>query len=213
MYQHDERSPFAFEGRFLGFAADGGKLKYVRVATPIGEQVIKMPKDQRQSLYRQLIPGDWLQVSGYQKRSGSRIQWKAETIFRTALGATTLPTSADLPAPEKPAVSGDNSSGEAVPSGKSACILFCQKSHCCKKGAKQVASAIEEEIRDRGLDVTLKGTGCMKRCKAGPNFVMPDKTRYTQIRSREVAAIMDKHFPDSVEAIEPVASDRVAVSV
>ena len=207
MYQHDERSPFAFEGRFLGFAADGAKLKYLRVATPIGEQVIKMPKEQRQSLYRQLVPGDWLQVSGYQKRSGGKIQWKAEMIFRTATGAAPLPASADLSV-EKSAVSGNRSGG------KSACILFCQKSDCCKKGAKQVASAIEAEIRDRGLDVTLKGTGCMKRCKAGPNFVMPDKTQYTQIRSREVAAIMDKHFPQSSEpALEPAASDRVAVRV
>lgn len=171
-----------------------------------------MPKDQRQSLYRQLIPGDWLQVSGYTKRSGSRIKWKAEVIYRTASSTATLPTSADLPKPEKPIAS----------AGKSACILFCQKSDCCKKGAKQVASAIEAEIRDRRLDVTVKGTGCMKRCKAGPNVVMPDKTRYTQIRSQEVAAIMDKHFPDSVEAIEPNAEnlvvsdgagDRVAVSV
>lgn len=208
MYQHDERSPFAFEGRFLGFAADGAKLKYVRVATPIGEQVIKMPKDQRQSLYRQLIPGDWLQISGYQKRSDGKTQWKAEVIFRTAIGAASLPASADLPAPEKLAAS-----DQAVSSSRSACILFCQKSDCCKKGAKQVASAIEAEVRDRGLNVTVKGTGCMKRCKAGPNVVMPDKTRYTQIRSREVAAIMDKHFPRSSESIEPVTGDRVAVNV
>ncbi|MBD2090006.1 (2Fe-2S) ferredoxin domain-containing protein [Microcoleus sp. FACHB-1515] len=207
MYQHDERSPFAFEGRFLGFAADGAKLKYVRVETPIGAHLIKMPKDQRQSLYRQLIPGDWLQVSGYQKRSGSKTKWKAEVIYRTASSTATLPTSADLPVPEKPA-----------DSGKPACILFCQKSDCCKKGAKQVASAIEAEIRDRGLNATVKGTGCMKRCKAGPNLVMPDKTRYTQIRSQEVAAIMDKHFPESIESIEPkaekrVVDERVAVGV
>jgi (2Fe-2S) ferredoxin len=36
----------------------------------------------------------------------------------------------------------------------------------------------------------------MKQCKAGPNVVMPDKTRYTRIGAEEIPDIIDKHFPN-----------------
>jgi (2Fe-2S) ferredoxin len=34
----------------------------------------------------------------------------------------------------------------------------------------------------------------MKNCKAGPNLVMPDKTRYSKIKSEQVPALIDRHF-------------------
>jgi (2Fe-2S) ferredoxin len=34
----------------------------------------------------------------------------------------------------------------------------------------------------------------MKNCKAGPNLVMPDKTRYNRIQAAQIPAVMDKHF-------------------
>ena len=34
----------------------------------------------------------------------------------------------------------------------------------------------------------------MKSCKAGPNLVMPDKTRYKRIQSDQVPQVLDKHF-------------------
>jgi (2Fe-2S) ferredoxin len=34
----------------------------------------------------------------------------------------------------------------------------------------------------------------MKQCKAGPNVVMPDKTRYTRIDAEEIPTVLDKHF-------------------
>lgn len=57
--------------------------------------------------------------------------------------------------------------------------------------------ALKTEIGDRGLtdEVAIKPTGCMKRCKAGPNLVMPDKTRYSQIHAQAVPDLLDKHFP------------------
>ena len=62
--------------------------------------------------------------------------------------------------------------------------MVCQKSDCMKRGGKAVCQALEAALSDRGLEdqVTIKGTGCMKNCKAGPNLVMPDKTRYSRIQ-------------------------------
>lgn len=49
-----------------------------------------------------------------------------------------------------------------------ATILMCQKSDCMKRGGKAVCQALQETLSDRGLQnqVTIKGTGCMKQCKA-----------------------------------------------
>ena len=205
MRKDEQKSAFVLEGRFLGFAArSDAKLKYVRLATATGEYLIKMPKDQRQMLYRQLVPGDWLQARGWYKQDDRTSQWKADVISRATAG-TTNPAPVAAPA-------------SAASTGKSACILVCQKSDCCKKGARHVAAALESEIEERGLNITVKGTGCMKQCKAGPAIVMPDKTRYTRIEADEVPKLVDKHFPQPAPASEAVpaacqAIERVAVSV
>ncbi|HEY9642868.1 MAG TPA: (2Fe-2S) ferredoxin domain-containing protein, partial [Coleofasciculaceae cyanobacterium] len=46
--------------------------------------------------------------------------------------------------------------------------------------------------------VTVKATGCMKRCKEGANLVMPDKSRHSRVRPREVAALVERHFPSQL---------------
>jgi (2Fe-2S) ferredoxin len=66
-----------------------------------------------------------------------------------------------------------------------------------KKGGKEVCRTIEKMIADFGLGdaVQIQGTGCMKNCKAAPNLVvMPDKQRYSKVKPKEVAAILEEHF-------------------
>lgn len=194
----ESKSEFMLQGQFLSFAAkDGYKLKYLRLATPDGEQWIKLPKELRGSLYRSLVPGSWIQVYGYRK-----VCLKKGTIALKAYQVN-------------PVVGGMNGAGEikldpvqftsaidpipqvaAQTETKPECILVCQKSDCCKRGAKALVAALQTELDDRGLSdqVKIKPTGCMKRCKAGPNLVMPDKTRYCQIHAREIPALVDKHF-------------------
>ncbi len=69
-----------------------------------------------------------------------------------------------------------------------------------KRGGDGVCRALESALSDRSLsdEVTIKGTGCMKNCKAGPNLVMPDKTRYSRIQEKQVPALIDKHFADKI---------------
>ena len=51
------------------------------------------------------------------------------------------------------------------------------------------------EIRGLSEQVSIKGTGCLKDCKAGPNIVMmPDKKRYTRVEATQIPALIDKHF-------------------
>lgn len=133
-------------------------------------------------MHQALTPGDWLKISGEQKykyKTGELKLKAAQVILKS-----TLP-------PEKvqqPPV--------AAPPSK-ACVMVCQKSACCKRGANQVLGALTESIRTHGLEeqVAIKGTGCMKQCKKGPCVVfLPDKSRYTEVAPKEVLGLVEKHF-------------------
>jgi (2Fe-2S) ferredoxin len=201
-----QTASFQLEGRFLGFAADGYKLKLLRLATANGEYIIKLPKELRSLLYRSLTLGEWVQVSGYQKYDKGRIKLKAEQVMPIA--APSAQAGVQLEAiPSSPLISplAQTANLSALPAQprpkKQATILVCQKSDCCKRGGTALMKALKTELADRGLtdQVAVCGTGCMKQCKAGPNLVMPDKSRYTRIQAQEVPALLDQHFPASTE--------------
>lgn len=169
-------SAFSIEGRFLSFEFEDGYIKYLRLATSEGECCIKLCKELRFSFELRLIPGDWLQILGEKKlnRKTGKVKLKAERV---------IPATAS------------NEQINVQPKTK-ANILVCQKSSCMKRGGTEVCHALEVALSDRGLEnqVAIKGTGCLKQCKAGPNLVMPDKTRYTQIQAAKIPEVIDKHF-------------------
>ncbi|MBW4660031.1 MAG: (2Fe-2S) ferredoxin domain-containing protein [Drouetiella hepatica Uher 2000/2452] len=199
--QQDRQQDFQLEGRFLGFAAEPGsyKLKYLRIATATGEQQIKLAKELRSSLYRDLTPGDWIQVQGCQKFSSKPGIVKLKAYQVTAAIPKEMPYETTLPSNLYPMTSFEIAPAPQIAS-PSACILMCQKSDCCKRGSREVAKALQAELSDRGLPVTIKATGCMKRCKEGANVVMPDKTRYSRVRPDEVSALVDRHFAGAIES-------------
>ncbi|MBE9225563.1 (2Fe-2S) ferredoxin domain-containing protein [Phormidium sp. LEGE 05292] len=175
---------FCLAGKFVGFVLeDGYKIKLLRVETAEGESWIKLSKEARAGLGQVLLPGDWIEVWGERKLDAEKgaAKLKAYRIKLKASAQTqVVPQETQALQPKK----------------KPACILVCQKSDCCKRGAMEVSQALAEGLRDRNLqqEVIIKGTGCMKHCKAGPNIVMPDKTAYRRIDASEVPEILDKHF-------------------
>ncbi|MBO0350236.1 (2Fe-2S) ferredoxin domain-containing protein [Phormidium pseudopriestleyi FRX01] len=212
---YKQTSELNLEGRFLGFGIPGGKnLKYFRLATGEGERFIKldMPKKQRAILETQLTPGDWVRAIGEKQLNlkTGLLKLKAYHILPA------LNSVSSEPVPIMSPVSGcdhfrDCAIAETcasspppiatlepiVPEKKKATILICQKSDCRKKGGAAVCKALEEQLRQKGLEdnVTIKGTGCMSRCKAGPNVVvMPDKARYTKIQPEDIPDLIANHF-------------------
>lgn len=203
MAKYSKTSEFNLEGRFLGFAAEEGyKLKLLRLSTLSGEYRIKLPKELRPFLYRTLIPGEWVQVSGYQKFDSFKgtVKLKADRVVpvapqqRSEQPTTLTPVNSSV----QPVVEPANRPNRSKPATT---ILVCQKSDCCKRGAGAVINALQNELSDRGLteQVAIRGTGCMKQCKAGPNVVMPDKSRYTRIRPDQIPTLVDQHFPGTGE--------------
>ncbi|MDX2214567.1 MAG: (2Fe-2S) ferredoxin domain-containing protein [Oculatellaceae cyanobacterium bins.114] len=184
---------FTLEGRFLGFTAkESYKLKYLRLVTATGEYTIKIDKELRSTLWRSLTPGEWIRVSGYQKQGD-----KHEPKLKAYQVTVTAPGNGMPLMPLMPAVSEPPNSPSVQSETAKAKILVCQKSDCCRRGGTAVTQALQDALRDRELtdQVAIKGTGCMKRCKAGPNIIMPDKTRYSGISPELIPTLIDRHLP------------------
>ena len=198
------KRPFSLDGRLLGFEGEKPEApKYLKLWTPQGEYQIKLRKDLRATIPHRLIPGEWIYVFGRRKEdvTDGTLRFKAEIVTLASprsqdtqtVEAVHPPTITQPPAIE-PVVK------PAPPAAKTAkaTILVCRKSKCCKQGGKERCRALETALDDRGLtdQVVIKETGCMKRCKAGPNLiVMPDKARYSQITAQNAEALVERHFP------------------
>ena len=79
-------------------------------------------------------------------------------------------------------------------------ILLCQSFRVngepkgiCHKQTDGFAQYIEEEILDRGLDMQIITTGCLKQCESGPVMVIqPNNWWFKQIDSEEaIDAVLD----------------------
>ncbi|MDZ8140757.1 MAG: (2Fe-2S) ferredoxin domain-containing protein [Nostoc sp. DedQUE04] len=206
-----EVSKFCLEGRFIDFVIkDGYKLKGLLLSTHEGECYVKLAKHLRAAFDLRLPAGTWLQVVGYREYDikKDKVTLKAERVMAARSETATIQTIAAVQEP--PSI--DNV--KVKPAKAKATILVCQKSDCMKRGGKGVCQALEAALSDRGLEdqVTIKGTGCMKNCKAGPNLVMPDKTRHSRIQAAQVPALMDKHFGDKSLSAQPENLREVVIS-
>ncbi|MBW4666421.1 MAG: (2Fe-2S) ferredoxin domain-containing protein [Cyanomargarita calcarea GSE-NOS-MK-12-04C] len=191
-----EVSQYCLEGRLLDLVIkDGHKLKGLLLQTSEGEYYVKLAKHLRFGFDWRLPKGTLLQVLGEKKLDleTGKVKFEAERVMAAQVdeGRDFTPTPQPL--------SSETSNVKPI---KQTTILVCQKSDCMKRGGKGVCQALASALSDRGLEeqVTIKGTGCMKNCKAGPNVVMPDKTRYTHISAAQVPAIIDKHFEQQDES-------------
>ena len=88
-------------------------------------------------------------------------------------------------------------------------ILVCQSFRSkgdakgiCHKQTEGFLQYIEEEILDRGLDMQVVATGCLKQCESGPIMVVqPENWWFKSVDSEEaIDAILD-----SIEEGEPAA--------
>lgn len=185
MGKHTEKSNFTLSGRFLAYILSKGcEVKGIRLATSQGEQYIKIAKSLRPDCADVLQPGTWIQVQGCQKANTKtgKIKLRAKAIMPTLPGLH--PQAVDV----SPCLEVNHQQGK---------IKICQKSGCRKRGSKQVLSALNTAIQNSGQadNIQLQSMGCMGKCKSGPNLViLPDKTRYTGVKPRNIGKILQQHF-------------------
>ncbi len=190
-----DRTFFRLEGQFVGFEA-GGKspFKYLRLRTASGAQRIKLSKDLQLMLFRYLAAGDRLRVVGQQKidKQTGEPRYKAQDVVRIDSGTVAaLDPDAAISSVDEPGARHPENSKK-----KKARILICNKSSCRKRGSEAVCGAIAQTLSQLDLtDVELKKTGCIDRCKAGPNVVMmPGKAKYTRVSPNQIPKLVQQHY-------------------
>ncbi len=176
-------SQFRLVGQLESFVIKkGDKLKYLRMKVEEREYWLKIPKKLRQDVDRSLLSGTWLEVTGNRELKKKTGFFELEATTVKMLANPDIPCAVIVPETASSSV------------GK---ILVCQKSSCWKRGGESICQRLEKQLDDQGLGdrVEIKLTGCLKQCKKGPNVViMPDKTRYSQVKPRQVQELLDKHF-------------------
>ncbi len=182
---------FQLQGQLLGFILkDGYKIKYLKIAFAEREYWIKLPKQLRAQINQNMVPGCWLDITGYSQkcRKTGKLKLQAEAV--------------KLAEPEKPnhktlaPTSKANNLKTTVNSSKIK-ILVCSKSSCRKRGSDALCQLLQTQIEDDGLQehAEIKLTGCQKECKKGPNLVItPDKTRYSRVTPQQIPLLLKKHL-------------------
>lgn len=209
-----QKTDLFIEGRFLGFATGkSSPFKYLLIESPSGVQTeIKLSKSLRLMLFRYLVPGDLIRVIGKQKidKLTGEPRLKAHEVLKVEAIQPRTVALADAPsslaqsqgkaatAPAKAAAKQSQAKGR-----KKSRVLVCKKSSCRKRGADAVCQSLAMALDQAGLNsqVEIKLTGCMDRCKAGPNIVvMPDKTKYTRVSPNQIPTIIEQHWKhESIE--------------
>lgn len=212
--QADRGSMFRLEGEFVSLIGKPGKnLKYLCMtvgdsasATPCSSSQlhIRLAKPLRKRLNPTFVKGDRLQVlvGNKSKKNSGKLKLKAYQIEPLSCQFTCVEDfkrSQTFPQPSTVSV------GAQYPPSKSGKILVCQKSGCLKRGGKKFYHALQDTIRDLGLEgrVKIEGTGCQKRCKKAPNMVlMPGKAKYSQIEKKSISVLLEEHYLTAIAPSE-----------
>lgn len=175
------------EGQFRGFIyKDGYKIKYLRLEVNQKEYWVKVQKEQREELEQVLKPDMWLKLAVIAKVSAK--------TGKLSLKAESVETRTDINHNFSKQAKATTENKSQSP-GK--CILICQKSNCWKKGGEAVYQELTNNLAKHGLEeeVKVKKTGCLKKCKQGPNLIiLPDRAHYTQVPSSKVPHLLEEHL-------------------
>lgn len=184
-------SLFNFTGKLVKTYNKKDQVRYIKLITEEGEYWIKVAKKIRKNL-ASLYIGCRLEVLGTFKQhpKTGEVKYKARTVIL-------IPATEEDQTITPPSKLVSASLDLKIETKSKAKVLICTKSNCWKKGGKKVCQQLQSILSDRGLDqeVNIKKTGCLKKCKQAPTLVMlPDKARYSQVKPKHVADLIDKHL-------------------
>lgn len=158
---------FDLTGKFLGFACvDDYKLKYLRLETPQGQYLIKIPKPERLNLYKTLQVGMMIHCQGDRKPDKNNRYWRYKANSIRVITPDCIPS--EKAAPIK--------------------VLICGKGDCVAAGSQTIASIFQQNP-----NFQVQITGCQKQCKQAPNLLISAphyKQRHSRLRADQVPQIM-----------------------
>lgn len=203
MSTHSLNMEFNLTGTIQNVGIKDGKPKVITLMTSLGLLLIKISKQARIIGISDLAPGYQVKVTGQKKQDfkTGKIKLKATRVLSNSEPISTLTRSYSIPkkTDQDHEISSDviTFKPPQISTVKPATILVCQKSDCRKRGSDQVCAFLQQELTQRGLEdqVTIQKTGCLKKCKSGPNIVMlPDKTHYNKVEIHKIPELVEQHF-------------------
>lgn len=185
------------EGEVLAFVpGKKGRLDRFKLSVADGECLVKFPKEWASTLNASLHPGERVQVRGKLKFDEDSGEYYLKAITVLHLKQPVVATYQLVP-PAEPA-----RSEPATLPPLSTRVLVCTSSDCCKRGAKTLCRTLTETVKQYGLQdrVRIEKTGCMKRCKQGPNLViMPQKARFTRVGPEQATELLLRQLLPKLE--------------
>ena len=166
-----ERSPYQRLSLAVLAEAPPGPALGKLIEHPLVEHSIVLSKDLRRMMYRYLEPQDWVRVVSTQglNRHSGLMEWRATEISKLSLDQVErLKRQMTLPQAVTP---------------KPTRVLICQQADCRQRGSLVVSQVMQNELYQSGVvevevgssETVIQATGCMKRCKVGPNVVIAGK--------------------------------------
>lgn len=200
-------------GHFLGWGDDRTPHRYIRLATPNGEQLLKIAKSLRPQI-QDWQPGIWLTLLS-QERIGStgEIEIKVKQLLTPPQMESPLENGFAAPVP--PTIDRYSVANSPVLPTK---IQVCQGSSCRRRGSEGICHAMQTYLDRHDLTerVEIETVKCLHQCKAAPHAIvinpggaiLPGKTHYRQIQPTQVSSLLAKHFPIDAQP-EPIGSNFI----
>ena len=200
-------------GHFLGWGDDRTPHRYIRLATPNGEQLLKIAKSLRPQI-QDWQPGIWLTLLS-QERIGStgEIEIKVKQLLTPTQMESPLENGFAAPVP--PTIDRYSVANSPVLPTK---IQVCQGSSCRRRGSEGICHAMQTYFDRHDLTerVEIETVKCLHQCKAAPHAIvinpggaiLPGKTHYRQIQPTQVSTLLAKHFPIDAQP-EPIGSNFI----
>ena len=181
--------PFQLQGKFVGFIyKSNGQAKSLILAVGERELRIKIDKSLQDTHFLNLLPGDWISITGeqeFKKEKFTKLKLKAYEIDRLSCDVKCNPQEET------------NAMGKGKACAKKGKILTCNKSDCAKRGGKKLYGVLEKTISNLGLEkhVTIQKTGCQKRCGKAPNMIlMPGRSKHSKPNPKNIAGLLAEHY-------------------
>ena len=181
--------PFQLQGKFVGFIyKSNGQAKSLILAVGERELRIKIDKSLQDTHFLNLLPGDWISITGeqeFKKEKFTKLKLKAYEIDRLSCDVKCNPQEET------------NAMGKGKACAKKGKILICNKSDCAKRGGKKLYGVLEKTISNLGLEkhVTIQKTGGQKRCGKAPNMIlMPGRSKHSKPNPKNIAGLLEEHY-------------------
>ncbi|MBW4700106.1 MAG: NAD(P)H-dependent oxidoreductase subunit E [Aphanocapsa lilacina HA4352-LM1] len=179
-----------------------GLVNRCTLATSEGEVVVKFPKEWAYRVTETIAVGERVQVRGKLKFDDDGETYLKATVLLHLKATVNAAQPMASPPSAPPSLPEPAYPPEVSPTLSKTRVLVCESADCCKRGARKLVRNLKEAVERYGLEerVEIRATGCMKRCKQGPNLMItPSKTRHTDVDPAQAPELLLRELLPKLE--------------